>query len=139
MVNHDRVTRAVVTVTAVYVVLLAIWIVVLFPRTPRGTLPYQLFGLVALFGAALGLSMMWAARPSPDDRRLQRDGIEGWAVIDDVREVGDAVELDLSITVPGVDSYSGRVIKQTSEGPWQVGDTVTIRVDPLNKDRVWWG
>ncbi|WP_188546549.1 hypothetical protein [Rhodococcoides trifolii] len=136
--NHDRVIRAVVTVTVGYVVLLAIWIAFLVKKSPSGTIPYQLAGLVALFGASLGLAMMWASRPSRDERRLERDGLEGWAVIDEIRERGASTELDLSITVPGTGSYRGSVVRPGSSGQWHRGDTVSIKVDPEDRQRIQW-
>jgi hypothetical protein len=136
--NHERTIRAVLTVTVGYVVLLAVWILFLVRKSPSGTIPYQLAGLVALFGASLGLAMMWASRPTRDERRLERDGIEGWAVIDDVREVGESTELDLSITVPGAESYRGLVVQPGPSERWHRGDTVSVRVDPNDRQKIQW-
>ncbi|MGU3432821.1 hypothetical protein ACNHUS_07355 [Actinomycetes bacterium M1A6_2h] len=136
--NQERVVRAVVTVTAGYVVMLALWIAFLVKKSPSGTIPYQLAGLVALFGASLGLAMMWASRPTRDERRLERHGLEGWAVIDEIRELGTSTELDLSITVPGTGSYRGSVVRPGSPGRWHRGETVSIKVDPEDRQKIQW-
>ena len=110
-------------------------------------LPLVCFGLVVLFdlSPALGIGMMLADRPSRSDRRLARRGLEGWARIEHMRPLGHTVdngeltELDLSLTVPGSDSYSGTVIYEVQQEDidrFVVGETVSVRVDPRNRDRI---
>ena len=139
--DHDRVRRAVATVTVVYLLVLAVWVLVLLPRSPDGTLPYQIAGLVAGFGAALGLAMMVAGRPTAEERRLREHGLEGWAVIDGVRSVGTesdpVTELDVVITVPGSDTYPGTVRRHDRAAAFEVGATVPVKVDPDDRTRIW--
>ncbi|KIQ18155.1 hypothetical protein ASG56_07535 [Rhodococcus sp. Leaf7] len=139
--NHERIGRALLIVTAAYIVVLAVWVFVLLPRSPDGTVPYQIAGLVAGFGAALGLAMMVAGRPTAEDRRLLRDGVEGWAVIEDVRTVGTATapmtEVDVVITVPGSDSYPGLVRRREPSSTFEVGATIPVKVDPADRTRIW--
>ena len=73
--NNARIVRSVVFVTIGYALVLAIWIGWLMDRTPPGTLPYQLAALVAGFGAALGLAMMIAGRPTREQKELIEHGV----------------------------------------------------------------
>ncbi|MBY6681991.1 hypothetical protein HQ312_13095 [Rhodococcus sp. BP-316] len=133
--DHERVGRAVAVVTAIYVVVLAVWALVLLPKAPDGTVPYQIAALVAGFGAALGLAMMAAGRPTADERRMRDHGLEGWTVVDEVREVGAETEVDLTITVPGTGSYPGTV-RRTGSVRYEVGATVPVVVDPDDRTRI---
>ncbi|MBM7417146.1 MULTISPECIES: hypothetical protein [Nocardiaceae] len=133
--DHERVGRAVAVVTAIYVVVLAVWALVLLPKAPDGTVPYQIAALVAGFGAALGLAMMAAGRPTADERRMRDHGLEGWAVVDEVREIGTGAEVDLTITVPGSGSYPGTVRREGSVR-YEVGATVPVVVDPDDRTRI---
>ena len=109
--NHNRTVRAVAVVTVAYIVVLAIWIGWLRDRTPPGTLPYQLAALVAGFGCALGLAMMFAGRGTAEQRRLEAHGVEGWATIEDARRIdANSTELHLQFTIPGAESFAGRIV-----------------------------
>lgn len=143
--NHQRIVAAVCFITAGYVLVLALWLGWLIHHTPPGTVPYQVIGVLAGYGSALGIGMMLAARPSRSDRTLERHGLEGWARIEHARPLGHTVdngeltELDLSLTVPGSASYSGRVIYEVQRediARFVVGETVSVRVDPRNRDRI---
>ncbi|NLE81730.1 MAG: hypothetical protein GX610_19550 [Rhodococcus sp.] len=143
--NHQRIVATVCFITAGYIFVLALWLGWLIDHSPPGTIPYQLIGIVAAYGSALGIGMMLADRPSRSDRRLARRGLEGWARIEHMRPLGHTVdngeltELDLSLTVPGSDSYSGTVIYEVQQEDidrFVVGETVSVRVDPRNRDRI---
>ena len=142
--NHPRIIRTVCAITAGYLVVLAIWLDRLIEHTPEGTIPYQIGGLLAAYGSALGLGMMWADRPTRADRKLARHGIEGWAKItraQRIRRTGDnteLTELDLDLTVPGAESYRGRVryeVPRQNRAQFVAGRTISVRVDPRNRDR----
>lgn len=143
--NHPRIVRTVCFVTVGYVVVLAIWLGWLVGHTPPGTVPYQVMGLLAAFGVALGVGMMLADRPTRSDRRLERHGLEGWARIEEATPLehtvdnGELTQLDLRLTVPGSSSYSGRVVYEVrrEDAPkFVAGETVSVRVDPRNRDRI---
>lgn len=143
--NHHRIVRNVSFITAGYLVVLAVWLGWLIEHTPEATIPYQVMGLLAAFGSALGFGMMAAQRPSRADRALARHGLEGWARIEHVTPLqragdnGELAELDLSLTVPGSGSYSGRVIYEVrrEDAPRFVpGETITVLVDPKDRDRI---
>ena len=143
--NHQRIVRTVCFITACYVIVLAVWLGWLIEHTPEATVPYQIMGLVAAFGSALGFGMMAAGRPSRADRRLARRGLEGWASIERVTPLrrtpdnGELTELDLRLTVPGSESYSGRVVyevRREEATRFVPGETITILVDPNNRDRI---
>lgn len=143
--NHPRIVRTVGFITVGYVVVLAIWLGWLVGHTPAGTVPYQVMGLLAAFGVALGVGMMLADRPTRADRRLERHGLEGWARIEEATPLqstvdnGELTQLDLVLTVPGSESYAGRVIYEVrrEDAPkFVVGETVGVRVDPRNRDRI---
>ena len=138
--NNTRIVRSVVFVTTVYAIVLAIWIGWLMKRTPPGTLPYQLAALVAGFGAALGLAMMIAGRPTREQKELIEHGVEGWATVDAIRRIdSDTAELDLEFTVPGSGSYFGKIvydIPQADTARFEPGTVIAVRVDPAHRERV---
>lgn len=138
--NHERILRAVAFVAVGYLVVLIIWAGWLRSHTPPGTLPYQLVGLVAGFGTALGLAMMVANRPTAEQRRLAKNGVEGWATVEASRRIDERkMELDLAFTVPGSDSYVGRIvysIPPSETARFQTGRTLPIMVDPSDHHRV---
>jgi hypothetical protein len=138
--NHERVRRAVVFVTVGYVAVLVVWIVWFRRVAEPGTLPYQIVALVAGFGAALGLSMMFANRRTAEQRRLARNGVEGWATVEAVRRIDDtSSELDLQFTVPGSESFAGRIvysIPPDEQSRFLTGAVVPIMVDPSDHHRV---
>ena len=144
-VDHKRIFRTVSGMTAVYLVIFALWITWLEPHTPPGTLPYQLLALLGVFGSMLGIGMMLAGRPSKEDRKLYRNGLEGWALIEDAHTVrhtdhnSEVTELELALTVPGSEPYSGRIVFDVmpiDRRRLAVGETVSVRVDPRNRDRI---
>lgn len=138
--NHERTVRAVAIVTAVYIVVLAVWAGWFRPSAPEGTLPYQLAALIAGFASALGLAMMIARRRTADERKLARNGVEGWARISRVHPIDDtSSELDLEFTVPGSVSFAGRIVYSIPPGEsarFHVGAVVPIMVDPADHHRV---
>lgn len=143
--NHPRIVRTVCFVTVGYVLVLAIWLGWLVEHTPTGTVPYQIGGLLAAYGSALGLAMMWADRPTRAERRLAKHGLEGWAKIRHAQRIrgtvdnGELTELDLDLTVPGSGSYTGRVLYEVlpeNRARFVVGETIPIRVDPTDRDRI---
>lgn len=138
--NHERTLRAVAVVTVGYFVVLAIWAGWLRPHTPPGTLPYQLVGLVAGFASALGLAMMIANRRTAEERRLARNGVEGWATIESARQIdATSTELHMQFTIPGSPSYAGRIvytIPPTETARFETGNVVPIMVDPSDHHRV---
>ena len=138
--NHNRTVRAVAVVTVGYIVVLAIWIGWLRDRTPPGTLPYQLAALVAGFGCALGLAMMFAGRGSAEQRRLEAHGVEGWATIEDARRIdASSTELHLQFTIPGAESFAGRIvytIPPSETARFATGSIVPVLVDPADHHRV---
>ncbi|QCQ92493.1 hypothetical protein [Rhodococcus sp. SGAir0479] len=143
--NHPRIVRTVCFVTVGYLIVLAIWLGRLIERTPENTIPYQIGGLLAAYGSALGLGMMWADRPTRAERRLAKHGIEGWARIRHAQRIrrtvdnGELTELDLDLTVPGSQSYTGRVLYEVlpeNRSRFAVGETISIRVDPRKRDRI---
>ncbi|MEU7766816.1 DUF3592 domain-containing protein [Nocardia sp. NPDC049190] len=143
--DHARILRTVLGVTAGYLVLLALWLGWVVDRTPPGTAPYQVVALVGLFGSCIGIGMILAGRPSKADRRLCRHGLEGWATVEGVHPLqrtdhhSELTELDLALTVPGSESYRGTVIFDVTPADTArlaVGETISIRVDPANRDRI---
>lgn len=143
--SHERILRTVLGVSAGYVVLVALWAGWLVQHTPPGTLQFQIAGLIGLFGSLIGIGMLLASRPTRAERRLRRHGLEGWARIEDAHPLSrtdhhtELTELDLRLTVPGSESYSGRVvfdIAPVDKPRLAVGETVTVRVDPTNRDRI---
>ena len=143
--NHERIVRTVLGIAAGYVVLLAVWSSWLVAHTPPDTVPFQVVGLVGLFFFLIGIGMMLANMPSRENRRIRKRGLEGWARIEGAHLVAltdhasELTELDLVLTVPGSDSYSGRLVFDVSpidKSRFAVGETISIRVDPHNRDRI---
>lgn len=143
--NHPRIVRTVCFITVSYVIVLSIWLGWLVEHTPEGTIPYQIGGLLAAYGSALGLGMMWADRPTRSERKLARHGIEGWATIRRAQPLrrtvdnGQLTQLDLALTVPGSESYTGTVVYEVAREfreHFLPGETISIRVDPRNRDRI---
>ncbi len=138
--NHQRIVRAVVAVTVVYVIVLIVWTVWIRADTPPGTLPYQLAALVAGFGCALGLAMMFANRGTAEQRRLAEHGVEGWAIVEDAHQLDEkSTELHLHFTIPGAESFAGRivhVIPPTESARFATGSVVPVLVDPDDHRRV---
>ncbi|WP_406267598.1 DUF3592 domain-containing protein [Nocardia sp. NBC_00881] len=143
--DHGRILRTVLGITAAYLVLLAFWLGWVVHRTPPGTVPYQIVALVGLFGSCVGIGMMLAVRPSKEDRQLWRHGLEGWATVERVHRLEltdhhtEITELDLELTVPGSESYRGTVVFDAAPADKPrlvVGETISIRVDPANRDRI---
>ncbi|MFG1790317.1 hypothetical protein [Nocardia sp. NPDC049149] len=143
--DHGRILRTVLGVTAGYLVVLGLWLGWLLPHTPPGTVPYQIAALVGLFGSCVGIGMMLAARPAKADRRLWREGLEGWATVQGVHPLErtdhhtELTELDLELTVPGSESYRGTIVFDVTPADkprLAVGETISIRVDPTNRDRI---
>ncbi|MGF0244750.1 hypothetical protein [Rhodococcus erythropolis] len=142
--NHRRVVHTVCFIAVGYLIALAVWLGWLVEHTPPGTLPYQIGGLLAAFGSVLGFGMAWANRPTRAERKLEKHGLEGWARIDKVTPLrrtvdGELAKLALRLTVPGSDSYSGRIeyeIRPEFKDKITPGSTVTVMVDPKNRDRI---
>lgn len=143
--NHPRIVRTVCFISVSYVIVLSIWLGWLIDHTAPGTIPYQVGGLLAAYGSALGLGMMWADRPTRSERRLARHGLEGWAKIKHAQPIrrtadnGELTELDLALTVPGSESYTGKVLYEVlpeNRDRFVAGETISIRVDPRNRDRI---
>ncbi|MFI9506824.1 hypothetical protein [Nocardia sp. NPDC052566] len=143
--DHARILRTVLGVTAGYLVILGLWLGWLVQHTPPGTLPYQIVALVGLFGSGVGIGMLLAVRPSRADRRLWRRGIEGWATIEAAHPIertdhhSTLTEFDLELTIPGSATYHGSIVfdvMPVDESRLAVGETVSIRVDPQNRDRI---
>lgn len=142
--NHRRIVHTVCFIAVWYLIALALWLGWLVDLTPPGTLPYQIGGLVAAFGSALGFGMMWANRPTRSERALEKHGLEGWARITNVTPLrrtvdGELAVLALHLTVPGSESYSGRIdyeIRPEFKRAITPGATVTVMVDPKDRDRI---
>ncbi|MBO0852899.1 MAG: hypothetical protein J2P18_03945 [Nocardia sp.] len=143
--DHTRILRLVLGVTAGYLVVLAIWAGWVHGRMPPGTGPYQIVALVGAFGSSVGIAMMIAQRPTRSDRRLLRHGLEGWARIEAIHPLRhtdhhtELTELDLEFTVPGSETYRGTVVVDVApvdQPRMHVGETISIRVDPADRDRV---
>ncbi|MGW6725131.1 hypothetical protein ACWF9G_04420 [Nocardia sp. NPDC055029] len=143
--EHTRIVQALTCVVAMYLVALAVWLGWLAPHTPPGTLPYQVFIMVGLFGAASGIAMAIASMPTRADRQLRKHGLEGWARINGVRPLtrtdhsSELTELDVELTVPGSDSYHGKIVVDVmpvDKPRIAIGETIPIRVDPTDRDRI---
>lgn len=143
--NHQRIVRTVCFITAGYVIVLAIWLGWLVEHTPAATIPYQIIGLLAAYGSTLGFGMMLSERPTRADRKLEKHGLEGWARIERVTPLrhtiddGELSALDLRLTVPGSESYAGRVvyeIRRENAARFIAGETVTVLVDPKDRDHI---
>ncbi|MFI5781062.1 hypothetical protein [Nocardia sp. NPDC051570] len=143
--DHTRILRTVLGVTAGYLILLGLWLGWIVRHTPPGSLPYQLVALVGMFGSCVGFGMVLAQRPSRADRRLLRHGLEGWARIEAVHPLEptdhhtELTELDLQLTVPGSEPYRGTIVFDVApidQPRMVVGETISIRVDPADRDRI---
>ncbi|WP_024801738.1 DUF3592 domain-containing protein [Nocardia sp. BMG51109] len=143
--NHARILRIVLGITAGYMIALGIWLGWVVDHTPAGTVPYQIMALVGVFGSGIGLGMIFAQRPPHSDRRLLRHGLEGWATIEAVHPLRrtdhhtELTRLDLQLTVPGSETYRGTIvfdITPRDESKINVGETVSIRVDPADRNRI---
>ncbi len=142
---HSRIFRTVLGVTVGYMIVLGFWLGWVVRHTPSGTLPYQMVALVGMFGSCVGLGMVLAQRPSRADRRLLRHGLEGWAVIEGVHPLErtdhftELTELDLELNIPGSETYRGTIVFDVApiDRPRiTVGETISIRVDPADRDRI---
>nr|WP_296773232.1 hypothetical protein [Rhodococcus sp. (in: high G+C Gram-positive bacteria)] len=138
--DHERTLRSVAVVTGGYVIVLAVWAGWLRPHTPPGTLPYQLVALVAGFASALGLAMMIANRSTSAERRLTKNGVEGWAMIESAQPIDSTTtELRMQFTIPGSQSFAGRIvysIPPSEASRFAAGNVVPIMVDPTDHHRV---
>ncbi|MQY24027.1 hypothetical protein NRB20_71600 [Nocardia sp. RB20] len=143
--DHSRILRTVLGVTVGYMILLGLWLGWVVHRTPPGTVVFQMVGLVGMFGSCVGLGMLYAQRPSHSDRKLLRHGLEGWAVIEGVHPIGhtdhhtELTRLDLELNVPGSETYRGTIVFDVApiDRPRiAVGETISIRVDPSDRDRI---
>ncbi|WP_410871227.1 hypothetical protein [Nocardia sp. A7] len=143
--DHGRVLQALVGVVAGYLIALAVWLAWLAPHAEPGTKPYQVMIMVGLFGASCGIAMAWASMPTRADRRLRKHGLEGWARIDGVHQLSrtdhssELIEFDVELTVPGAESYHGTIVVDVMpvhKPKMVVGETVPIRVDPQDRDRI---
>lgn len=143
--EHTRILQAMACVVALYLVALAVWLGWLAPHAPPGTTPYQVLIMVGLFGAGSGIAMAIAAMPTRAERQLRRHGLEGWARIDGVRPLArtdhssELTELDVELTVPGSDSYHGKIVVDVmpvDKPRMVIGETLPIRVDPTDRDRI---
>jgi hypothetical protein len=143
--SHRRIAVTVAFITVGYLVVLSLWLGLFFENSAEGTEGFQVMFLVALYGSALGLGMMLAGRPTRSERKIEREGFEGWATIlsatplKPVHGSGQLTELDLEFTVPGSDSYRGRVVYEVAARDvprFAPGNIVTVFVDPDNRDRI---
>ncbi|MBF6241717.1 hypothetical protein [Nocardia otitidiscaviarum] len=143
--NHARMRHTILGVVALYLLTLIIWLGWVVHLTPPGTAPMQICMLVGLFGSFLGVGMLLAQRPSRADRRLRRHGLEGWATIEGVHPLRrtdhhtELTELDLELVVPGSPTYHGSIVydvQPVDQPKLAVGETVSIRVDPADRDRI---
>ncbi|MEV6215121.1 hypothetical protein [Nocardia sp. NPDC051833] len=143
--EHTRIVQALTCVVAMYLVALAVWLGWLAPRTPPGTMPYQVLIMVGLFGSCAGIAMAIASMPTRADRKLRRHGLEGWARIDGMRPLArtdhssELTEFDVELTVPGSATYHGKIVVDVmpvDKSRMTIGQTIPIRVDPLNRNRI---
>ncbi|MFI6871370.1 hypothetical protein [Nocardia sp. NPDC050406] len=143
--DHARIFRTVLGVTVVYMLTLVLWLGWFVHLAPPGTVPMQLCMLVGMYGSLLGIGMLLAQRPRRCDRRLLRHGLEGWANIEGVHPLmptdhhTELAELDLELVVPGSETYHGSIVldvQPVDRPKIEVGETVSIRVDPKNRDRI---
>ncbi|MET9212396.1 MULTISPECIES: hypothetical protein [unclassified Nocardia] len=143
--EHTRIVQALTCVVAMYLVALAVWLGWLAPHTPPGTMPYQVLIMVGLFGSCAGIAMAIASMPTRADRKLRRHGLEGWARIDGMRPLArtdhssELTEFDVELTVPGSATYHGKIVVDVmpvDKSRMTIGQTIPIRVDPLNRNRI---
>ncbi|WP_241384732.1 hypothetical protein [Rhodococcus sp. CH91] len=141
---NRRIVSTVAFVTVGYLVVLAVWLNLFLPISEPGTEGFQVVFLVCLYGTVLGLSLAFAGRRSKTMRRIEREGYEGWATIRsatplDRTSTGQLTRLDLELTVPGSESYSGTVVYEVNRRDlhrYVPGETVSVWVDPLDRDRI---
>lgn len=139
--NHRRIVRVVVAITALYLGSLIAWTWLIRDTTPPETVSWQIIGFVAGYGTVLGLGMLWAQRPSRADRRILREGLEGWATIAGIQQSDTTgfVILSLEVTVPGWEPYSGTMkfaLPTGEEALYAPGETIPVIADPRNRDRL---
>ncbi|MBL1072906.1 hypothetical protein JK358_00690 [Nocardia sp. 2] len=143
--NHARTAHTVLGVIIAYVIALCLWVLLIVPHTPPGTIPLQLIVLVGLFGSFMGIGLMLGQGPTLSDRRLLRYGREGWANIEAVHPLHrtdhctELTEIDLELVVPGSETFHGSIrfeVEPMQRQKFAVGQTLSIRVDPHNRDRI---
>lgn len=141
---HRRTVCTVAFVTTTYLVVLTLWLNLFLPASEPGTEGFQVVFLVCLYGTTLGLSLALVDRPSKVQRKIEREGFEGWATIRTATPVrttrtGQLTELDLDLMVPGSEPYRGKVVYEVARkdlSRYSVGRIVTIFVDPDDRDQI---
>ncbi|MGI9209205.1 MAG: hypothetical protein ACR2I3_14715 [Rhodococcus sp. (in: high G+C Gram-positive bacteria)] len=144
MHHHRRIVCTVAFVTTAYLIVFSLWLNLFLPKSEPGTVGFQIMFLVCLYGTVLGLAMVFSDRSSKVQRRIERDGFEGWATVRSAKPVrvtrgGQLTELDLDLTVPGSEPYHGKVFYEVSHKHlprYTPGQIVTIFVDPEDRDRI---
>ena len=144
MHHHRRIVCTVAFVTTAYLIVFSLWLNLFLPKSEPGTVGFQIMFLVCLYGTVLGLAMVFSDRSSKVQRRIERDGFEGWATVRSAKPVrvtrgGQLTELDLDLTVPGSEPYHGKVFYEVSRKHlprYTPGQVVTIFVDPDDRDRI---
>jgi hypothetical protein len=143
--KHKRILRTVAFITTGYLILLSLWLNLFYPNSAEGTEGFQVMFLVCLYGAVLGLGMLIADRATREDRKIERDGLEGWATIRAATPLGSVIgdvqrtELDLDLTVPGSEPYSGKVVFEAERSDVSrlvAGQVVSVLVDPDDRTRI---
>ncbi len=142
--HHRRTVYAVAFVTTAYLIVFSLWLNLFYPRSEPGTVGFQIVFLVCLYGTVLGLAMIFSDRASKAQRKIEREGFEGWATVRSARPVratrsGQLTELDLDLMVPGSEPYHGKVFYEVSRKHlprYTPGQVVTIFVDPDDRDRI---
>ncbi|MFD3811601.1 hypothetical protein [Rhodococcus sp. NPDC058639] len=144
MRHHRRTVCTVAFVTTAYLIVFSLWLNLFLPKSEPGTVGFQIMFLVCLYGTVLGLAMVFSDRSSKVQRRIEREGFEGWATVRSAKPVrvtrgGQLTELDLDLTVPGSEPYHGKVFYEVSHKHlprYTPGQIVTIFVDPEDRDRI---
>ncbi|NME77863.1 hypothetical protein [Rhodococcus sp. 105337] len=144
MHHHRRIVCTVAFVTTAYLIVFSLWLNLFLPKSEPGTVGFQIMFLVCLYGTVLGLAMVFSGRSSKVQRRIEREGFEGWATVRSAKPVrvtrgGQLTELDLDLTVPGSEPYHGKVFYEVSHKHlprYTPGQIVTIFVDPEDRDRI---
>ncbi|HET8994214.1 MULTISPECIES: hypothetical protein [unclassified Rhodococcus (in: high G+C Gram-positive bacteria)] len=143
--KHTRILRTVAFITTGYLILLSLWLNLFYPNSAEGTEGFQVMFLVCLYGAVLGAGMLIADRTTREDRKIERDGLEGWATIRSATPLGSVVghvqrtELDLDLMVPGSEPYSGKVVFEAEHRDLPrltAGQVVSVLVDPDDRTRI---
>lgn len=143
--KHKRILRVVAFITVGYLILLSLWLNLFYPDSAEGTEGFQVMFLVCLYGALLGLGMLLADHTTRADRKIEREGIEGWATIRAATPLGSVIgnvhrtELDLDLMVPGSEPYSGRVVFEADRNDLSrlvAGQVVSVLVDPDDHTRI---